>query len=248
MTEPPQKKPKIQPKKGQPTNPHVRRKRRSITSFTMDEICHLRKLADAQENDPTVVALIYVHGSWNTDLSWKTALPKHQEIDRFSLLENLLSRSDSSSNVEEKDDDDKQHVIGALQVDQSEDTYACCIGDDHFTGAHSIQDVPIPPAQLPALAVAIQGPKQEHARVRYLKTIPPSQLLWYSVLQRNPHFQTKSAAFEGQKDKWSHTIQSTIQEVLEEIDHEGDVGGCQTSHNHDEKENDKKQNDDRVVV
>ena len=159
MTEPPQKKPKIQRKKGKPTNPHVRRKRRSITSFTMHDICDLRNLVNAQENDPTVVALIYVHGSWNTDLSWKSALPKHQEIDRFSLLENLLSRSESSTTRKEKDDNEMQHVIGALQVDQSEDTYACCIGDDHFTGAHSIQDVPIPPAQLPALAVAIQGPQ-----------------------------------------------------------------------------------------
>ena len=177
-------------RKGEPTDPPVRRARRSITSFTMEEICDLRHLIGAQKEDPTVVALIYVHGSWNNH-----CLPKHSQVDRFSLLEGLFSQMDLSSadktSTNTSDDTTKEYwnVIGGLQVDQSDDTYACCVGDDSFAGAHSLQDLPIPPEQLPVLAVAIHSPDQEHARVRYITNIAPAQLLWYSVLQRNPKLQ-----------------------------------------------------------
>ncbi|CAB9505097.1 expressed unknown protein [Seminavis robusta] len=202
-------------KKGEPTDAMIRRPRRSITSFTMEEICDLRHLVGAQKEDPTVVALIYVHGSWNT----KACLPKHGQVDRFSLLEGLFSRASSNTSTSTSSDE-YWNVIGALQVDRSDDTYACCVGDDSFAGAHSLQDLPIPPDQLPVLAVAIHTPDREHARVKYLTQIPPSQLLWYSVLQRNPKLQQNKQAAENVQQKWANILQTNIQETIQGIQQE----------------------------
>lgn len=205
-----------QRKKGQPTDPHVRRPRRSISSFTMHEICHLRNLVGARDDDPTVMALIYVHGSWNVTRSNnnnnnKDCLPKHCAVDRFTLLEGLLSNIVTTSNP------DMWNVIGALQVDQSDDTYACLVGDDNFADSHSLDDLPPPPAQLPVLAIAIQGPLQKHSRVRYLLNIPPSQLLWYSVLQRNPKLQQNPQATALVQSQWSRILQTSMQTLLDSI-------------------------------
>jgi AAA domain len=212
--------------RGQPTDPPVRRPRRSITSFTMEDICHLRNLVGAGEDDPTVMALIYVHGSWNnvtqrnTSNNDNTCLPKHCAVDRFALMEGLLSNIDitTTSTTTSTSSFDMWNVIGALQVDQSDDTYACVIGDDNYTNSHSLEDLPLPPTQLPVLAIAMQSSRQRHSRVRYLVDIPPSQLLWYSVLQRNPKVQQDPQATTRVLSQWTRIIQTSMQSLLVSLD------------------------------
>ena len=152
-------------------------------SLSMDSICHIRDTVDGKDaKEKTIIALIFVHGSWNAP---RKNTSTQQQSWSQTFLQTLLASSSSQAN-----NSDKIFVAGTLQVDQDDETMACCLGDDGFhdsADSANHYNIPCPPATLPALAVAVQTPSQSHARVQYLSDITSSELL-SQMNALNPHF------------------------------------------------------------
>lgn len=164
-------------------------RRGSVPVFTVDQICHLNNLTGPESKSKTVVALIYVHASW-------TSFPSPQHPLNHTVLKSLL----------QGDDDDVVNLVGSFSLDQSDDAMACAVGDDDYTLAHDNDSLPIPPAQLPVLALSVQEPTRGHSRVRYITDISPFELMRYIRHHNN-------AQSAGMRSSWSKIIQKTLNQV-----------------------------------
>ena len=192
---------------------------RYMPSLSMDSMCHIRDIVgDEAAQDKTIIALVFLHGSWNAP---RRRITEHQQQPILtwnqSLLQSLLAASSAKRN-----NDELVYVAGTLQVDQSDESIACCLGDDDFDVA-TANSLPCPPDTLPVLAVAIQTPAQTHARVKYLSELSSSEVLSHMSqpnTSSNLIVQQASELFvlqNGPLSGWTKTIQSRIDELLLDI-------------------------------
>ena len=154
----------------------------------LDSLCHLPQEHLDQGN--TVVALLYVYGSWNPPLQ-QTFI--HEKLSQF------LQKLDPPEQV------NAIFMTGAYQVDQTDDSMAYCIGDDDcYEGeANSGAFLPCPPEILPVLAVSVQKPSNSHAQIGYLSDISPPELMSYLNI-----FTKK------EENAWLPLVASTISNLL----------------------------------
>ena len=216
-----------------------------VPSLSMESMCHLRDTVGKKGHEKTIIALILVHGSWNAPRKKNTTTQQqHQLPCNQSFLQTLLA-----SSVSETNNSDKLFAAGALQVDQDDETMACCLGDDSFHDSADSEkyNIPCPPATLPALAVAIQTPPQSHARIQYISDIPSSELL----LQMNTldsHSDDDAVLVERSSglavltnNEWTTSIGSAIGDLLTQ----DVISSMSNSHSQDDdavKVNNKKSN------
>lgn len=158
------------------------------TNMDIEKLYHLRQLVGSTDGEKVIVAVVYVYGSWN---------PKLENKNIASIIQTVYP-------------EDSVFMVGSMQVDQTEETMAACLGDNECQIEQQIEeDFACPPPELPVLAISVQMPSKKHARIHYLTDFSPSQVLRY--------FKEASETKKNEiKSVLSSYLQSTISKLMTE--------------------------------
>jgi hypothetical protein len=152
----------------------------------------------------TVVGLVLLHASWNKRKA------EYQPLEE-QVLSNLIREATKGGVL---DLDCQALFAGCVQVDDSDESLALCLGDcDHGDEQeqehhhHHAHKLPSPPAELPTLAIVAQTSSMEHAVFSYVPKLRSRDLV--CALQ-NPLFDTTAI---------SNAVRKTVEELALEESH-----------------------------
>jgi dethiobiotin synthetase len=156
---------------------------------TLHDMCDLRRtvigstehLSSNMDSPQTVVVgLVLLHASWNT-----------RNAEGYPLEEQLLTNliREATKGI------DCQAFASCVQVDETDDALALCLGDDNSDD----HQLPCPPEEFPALAIVAQTSFKEHAVWSYVPKLHSRDLVF--ALQ-NPLFDTETI---------SNAVNSTVE-------------------------------------
>jgi dethiobiotin synthetase len=147
---------------------------------TLHDMCDLRRTVignterwdSPQIQTQTVVGLVLLHASWNKR---NAEYPLEEQV-----LSNLVREATKGL--------DYQTIFAAcIQVDETDESLALCLGDDNSNERHQLK-LPSPPEELPALVIVAQTlGSMEHAVWSYVPKLRSRDLVY--ALQ-NPLFDT----------------------------------------------------------
>ena len=126
-----------------------------------ENLCAIKNKLGTQDD---VRGLFCFYGSWNK--GWD-----------LGTIGSVLQRWEPPSIRE-----GKRYVVGMVQVDESDESFAICLGDD---GAELHMECP--PSELPALGVVLQDASMGHSKIEFVESIVPNDLtvstpkLWDAV-------------------------------------------------------------------
>lgn len=131
---------------------------KEIGKLSSHELCHLHATLKQRttSEDKNAIGIFLLYGSWNTGKNG------FEPSSVMGSLSEIASRSFS-----------EKSVAGYVQVDESDDALAACLGDND--AMHSMG--PCPPSELPALVVVVQHESMEHSVSEFLLGIPPLEIL-----------------------------------------------------------------------
>lgn len=123
---------------------------------TAHGLCDLRRVSlDLdQEKEWVAVGFVLMYASWNS-------------LDVSETAPLLALAADLTQGLEAR------VFATTTMIDESEDSLSVCIGDNHHTDA--VKWWPLPPSELPALAIVLQTSSMEHSTLRYVQ-IPAIRL------------------------------------------------------------------------
>jgi dethiobiotin synthetase len=153
---------------------------------TLHDMCDLRRTVigsterlssntndDSLQTQQTVVGLVLLHASWNK-----------RNAEGYPLEEQVLTNLIREAT---KGLPDCQTFAGCVQVDETDDSLALCLGDDDSDEHHHFQ-LPCPPEEFPALAIVAQTlDSKEHAVWSYVPKLRSRDLV---CALHNPLFDT----------------------------------------------------------
>lgn len=159
---------------------------------TLHDICDPRRtvIGGTQLLDTssphTCIGLVLIHASWN-----KRNAGYHLEEQ---VLSNLIREATKGCQ-------DCQAFAGCVQVDETDESLALCLGDGN-SDEHDQFKLPSPPAELPALAIVAQTSSMEHAVWSYVPKLHSRDLI--CALQ-DPLFDTSAI---------SSAVNRTVEEII----------------------------------
>ena len=138
---------------------------RWISSLSMSQLDNLRSLfprPSSKEHETTtqvIIGVFVMYASWNQPFDDDTTTNTMLEFKLVSMAQQLTYGLR-----------DCRTLAGLLQVDVNDESLALYIGDDH-KNLSSLHKRPIPPQDLPCLAIALQQGNMPHSTLHYVRGI-----------------------------------------------------------------------------
>jgi AAA domain len=121
------------------------------------------------EAPAAAIGLVLLYASWNTAAS---RMLVRQEDFRNRVLHTLLQRADELTTGLENCD----VVVSVVQVDTEDGSVRLCIGDDAVQSMAPQVKVPLPPSELPCLALVVHEQSMPYADLRYIRDVSSHQI------------------------------------------------------------------------
>jgi hypothetical protein len=175
---------------------------RPLLNMGMKDLCQLPR-QEGDDEGKTLISICYMHASWTPSLSTRTKKTKPVHNILSHLLDNL--KRNFTSTLPEN----AVFFTGSLQVDQSDECMAQCIGDEDdacIVPRDQHNELPCPPAMLPVLALSVQTPSHTQARVLYLTDIASSELV--------SCFQDPDKNAARMEHSWLPLLQTAISQLI----------------------------------
>lgn len=134
---------------------------------TLHDVCNLRSafMKDDDSNDASddavVVCVLLMYGSWNK---------RNSDVGYPAEASLLTTLADKLTHGLE----DCQSFAAVVQVDGSDESLSLCIGDDNDNTNE--KNLPLPPSELPALAIVARTASMNHSVLRYVPRLRSSLL------------------------------------------------------------------------
>jgi len=174
---------------------------------SLHEICDLRPRIG---RDTTILGLVLIRASWND-----RRLPSSDRVGAFlaRLTRSVLMVVDCG------DGDDDAIFCADVRVDDSdEESLVLCIGEKGSTTAAHPR-LPLPPGELPALAVVLQQPSMEHSIFRYV-SVSASHLveaIHAASVEQRQHQKTSTSTSSSSFAKVLRPARSALEALVREF-------------------------------